>query len=101
MQDQINTQNNVRSIRRTPYCNSVKKSFATDSKNKMLISRINNFLSNQNIAFTENTTQAMIAGGIAPSPISGQLGYGTASSGFINTTLYGPNSNTEVSVYDC
>ena len=45
--------------------------------------------------FSDNITLQIanaVSGGVAPHQISGQLGYGSASSGFINMTMYGDAS---------
>ena len=43
---------------------------------------------------------SLICGGIAPHQISGQLGHGSASSGFINADLYSDISNNDISIHD-
>ena len=41
---------------------------------------------------------SLISGGIAPHQISGQLGYGSCKSGFINLTMHG---NSAITINDC
>jgi hypothetical protein len=71
------------------------------SSNTMLMQRMKQYHSKHDYSELDNTVETRIAGGIDPSPISGCLGHGSASSGFINTTLHGSSSDITVSVYDC
>ena len=44
------------------------------------------------------TSDILISGGIAPHQISGQLGYGSCKSGFINLTMHGHGN---ITIDDC
>ena len=57
------------------------------------------FLDNNNNEIDQNFSDNVsvqianaVSGGVAPHQISGQLGYGSASSGFINLTMHGDTS---------
>ena len=78
-----------------------KSAYNKDNEN-LLLERLKLFSKTQNNSEDNKVNiQAMIAGGVAPSAISGKLGHGTCSSGFINETLYGTYTDRTVSVFDC
>jgi hypothetical protein len=76
--------------------------YNNDDDVNLLLERIKLFSKIQNNSEDiKGNVQAMIAGGVAPSVISGKLGHGTCSSGFINEKLYGTYTDLTVSVFDC
>ena len=62
---------------------------------------LSNILASGNEVDNNFVIHSMICGGIAPHQISGQLGHGSASSGFINYNLHSDISNNDISVHTC
>ena len=94
-----NISDNRRSKQMIQRCN--KDAYNNDDE-ILLLERLKLFSKTQiNSDNNKSNIEAMIAGGVAPSAISGKLGYGTCSSGFINETLHGRYTDLTVSVFDC
>ena len=88
---------------RLRYVNEVfrsNKRKPTSNKNKMQ-NKLSTMLETRNMNDTCNNFElhSLICGSIAPHQISGQLGHGSASSGFINYNLYSNISQNDISFH--
>lgn len=86
---------------RLNYVNEVirsNKHKSTRNKNKMQ-NKLSTMLETSNMNDNNFEIHSLICGGIAPHQISGQLGHGSASSGFINYNLYSNISQNDISFH--
>lgn len=93
----------------------IQRSKLTTNLNKSISSYLDNNKNNYNSNYSmkklkynkisdDDSTiiiNSLICGGIAPHQISGELGHGSASSGFINADLYSDIDNNSISIHDC
>jgi hypothetical protein len=70
----------------------------TRSKNKMQ-NKLSTMLKTSNMNDNNFELHSLICGSIAPHQISGQLGHGSASSGFINYNLYSNISQNDITFH--
>lgn len=86
---------------RLNYVNEIirsNKHKSTRNKNKMQ-NKLSTMLETSNMNDNNFELHSLICGSIAPHQISGQLGHGSASSGFINYNLYSNISQNDISFH--